>query len=243
MTPAPLQGLAGRRTLVTGGASGIGAAIASHLRTCGSEVVVVDRQPTPDGLQVDLGDPIALGHLVEDLHTRSWHTLVNCAGVSLPSRLDGMDWTSYHHTLAVNLHAAVYLMAELGPHLTVPGRIVNVSSVHARFGEPLSTAYDVSKAGLEAATRSAALELADAGVLVNCVSPGFVATPMSLVDGVDELTTDEFRQTYVDGARIPLRRAAQPDEVASLVSWLASELNTYVTGQSVMIDGGLSIRF
>lgn len=123
------------------------------------------------------------------------------------------------------------------------GRVVNVTSIHARLTEPHSLAYDVSKAGLESATRTAAVELADHGVLVNAVAPGFVATRMSVVDGEDELQSESFTSVYVDRARLPLRRAAQPVEVAQAVVFLASEENTYVTGQTLTVDGGLSSRF
>jgi NAD(P)-dependent dehydrogenase (short-subunit alcohol dehydrogenase family) len=80
-------------------------------------------------------------------------------------------------------------------------------------------------------------------VLVNAVAPGFVATRMSVVDGVDELDSEWFRDIYVDRERLPLRRAAQPSEVAETVTWLASDANTYVTGQVLTVDGGLSARF
>jgi 3-oxoacyl-[acyl-carrier protein] reductase len=123
------------------------------------------------------------------------------------------------------------------------GRVVNITSIHARLSEPGSLAYDVAKAGLEAATRTAAIELATSGVLVNAVAPGFVATRMSVVDGQDELESEWFSTIYVDNSRLPLRRAATPAEVAETVTWLAGESNSYVTGQVLTVDGGLSARF
>ena len=84
------------------------------------------------------------------------------------------------------------------------GRIVNVTSIHGKLSEPLSTAYDVSKGGLEAATRTFSLELGPRGVLVNAVAPGFVATAMSVVNGVNELDSEWFRSIYVDHGRLPL---------------------------------------
>jgi NAD(P)-dependent dehydrogenase (short-subunit alcohol dehydrogenase family) len=123
------------------------------------------------------------------------------------------------------------------------GRIVNVTSVHGRLSEPGCIAYDVSKAGLEAATRTAALELAPFGILVNAIAPGFVSTRMSVVEGQDELESEWFRELYLKPGRLPLGRAASAAEIGASVAWLAGESNTYVTGQVLTVDGGLSARF
>lgn len=116
------------------------------------------------------------------------------------------------------------LMRDLCGHMRVAqyGHVVNVTSIHARFTGPGSLAYDVSKAGLEAATRTAAIELAPDGVFVNAAAPGFVSTRMSLVDGVDELKSDYSQNIYVRNGRLPLRRAAEPAEVAETITLLAS---------------------
>jgi 3-oxoacyl-[acyl-carrier protein] reductase len=239
-----------RRAVVTGGANGIGAATAARLAASGARVVVLDveRAAGPgDCVVVDLSDRAAVIGAAEEA-TRllgGVDVLVNCAGIARPSGLAELDLDSYDATLAVNLHAPVLLMRELGRGMIARGygRVVNVTSVHSRVGEAGSTAYDVSKAGLEAATRTGAIELAGSGVLVNAVAPGFVATRMSVVDGADELDSDWFREFYVEHGRIPLRRAAQPAEIAESVAWLASDANSYVTGQVLLADGGLTARF
>jgi 3-oxoacyl-[acyl-carrier protein] reductase len=115
--------------------------------------------------------------------------------------------------------------------------------VHASNGEASSLAYDSAKAGLEAATRSLAIELGPRGVLVNSVAPGFVRTRMSVVDGADELESQWFRQIYVEHGRLPLRRAAEPAEIAAAVAHLISPDNTYLTGQRIVVDGGLIATF
>ena len=244
------RGFTGRRAIVTGGSHGIGAATVARLRELGAAVAVLDVEPgdrTTGLVQVDLSEPDAVVAAAERAVAElgGVDILVSVAGMSLPSAVVDLDLTAYHRTLAVNLHAPVLLMRELGRHLRRQryGRIVNVTSIHAAFSEPGSVAYDVSKAGLEAATRTAALELAADGVLVNAVAPGFVATRMSVVDGKDELEGEEFQEVYVRRARLPLLRAAAPAEIAETITWLASEANTYVTGQVLTVDGGLTARF
>jgi NAD(P)-dependent dehydrogenase (short-subunit alcohol dehydrogenase family) len=123
------------------------------------------------------------------------------------------------------------------------GRIVNVTSINGAFGERGGLAYDAAKAGLDQATRTLAIEYGGRGVLCNAVAPGFVETRMSLVDGVLETETEEFAQVYVEGGRLPLGRAAQPEEIGGLVAWLCSSDNTYVTAQVIRIDGGLTATF
>ena len=118
-----------------------------------------------------------------------------------------------------------------------------MTSVHGKLSEPSSTAYDISKAGLEAATRTAALEFAEFGVLVNAVAPGFVSTRMSIVNGEDELESNWFKEVYIKNKRLPIARPAMQVEIAHVITWLASSSNTYVTGQTITVDGGLSARF
>jgi NAD(P)-dependent dehydrogenase (short-subunit alcohol dehydrogenase family) len=239
-----------RRVVVTGGANGIGAATAARLAEYGARVIVLDLERpsgSADCVLVDLSDRGAVLRAADEASRLlgGVDVLVSCAGMARPSNLAELDLDAYDTTLAVNLHAPVLLLREFSRGMIAQGygRVVNVTSVHSRVGEPGSTAYDVSKAGLEAATRTAAIELAGSGILVNAVAPGFVSTRMSVVDGVDELESDWFRTFYVEHERIPLRRAAQPPEIAETVAWLASDANTYVTGQVLVADGGLTARF
>jgi 3-oxoacyl-[acyl-carrier protein] reductase len=171
--------------------------------------------------------------------------LCSVAGIFDPAWAVDLSIESYRRVLAVNLDAPILLASRCGRGMAERGygRILSVTSIHARFGEEQSLAYDVSKSGLEGGTRTLAIELGPRGVLVNALAPGFVSTRMSIVNGQNELESEWFRTVYVENRKLPLRRAAQPEEIAAHAAWLCSEENTYVTGQSLPVDGGLSITF
>jgi NAD(P)-dependent dehydrogenase (short-subunit alcohol dehydrogenase family) len=104
-------------------------------------------------------------------------------------------------------------------------------------------AYVASKGAIMSYTRSLAVELAPSGVLVNAIAPGCIHTPMSIIDGVDETETDFFKQWYVGMRKIPLARAGEPEEIARAALFLASEDCSYMTGHTMVVDGGLTITF
>lgn len=245
--------LAGRSALVTGAANGIGRAIAERLAAEGALVAAIDVEELPElgssvrPLRWDLVDTDTLDGLVEaaEAEVGPLDVLVNNAGVFEPSLAVDLTLDSYRRVLAVNLDAPIFLASRAARGMVTRGygRIVNITSIHGRFGEELALSYDVAKGGLDQATRTLAIELSRHGVLVNAVAPGFVATRMSVVDGVDELESARFREVYVEHGKLPLRRHAVPDEIAQHVAWLCSERNTYVTGQVLTIDGGLTVTF
>lgn len=236
------------RTVVTGAANGIGAAVAAELRARGDDVLGLDREPGEGILAVDLADPAARAAAAAEAEARlgGVDVVVAVAGVYREGGVADSDLDDWRPVWAVNLEAPLDLIHRFAGGMAQRGfgRIVTITSVHARQAQPRSVAYDVSKAGLEAATRSAALDLAGHGVLANAVAPGFVRTRMSLLpDGRDETETDAFRATYVDAGKLPLGRAAQPVEIARAVAFLASRDNTYITGQVLTVDGGLTMTF
>jgi NAD(P)-dependent dehydrogenase (short-subunit alcohol dehydrogenase family) len=245
--------LSGRIALVTGGANGIGRAIVERFVADGARVAAVDVEPVPDlgpsvtGFRFDLTETERLEELANEVESKvgPLDVLVNNAGIYEPAPAIELTLESYRRVLAVNLDAPVFLASRVGGRMAGRGygRIVNITSVHGRFGEELALSYDTAKGGLEQATRTLAIELARHGVLVNAVAPGFVATRMSVVDGVDELEGDWFKGIYVEQGKLPLRRYAEPHEIAAHVAWLASEQNTYVTGQVLTVDGGLTVTF
>ena len=238
--------------LVTGAANGIGRAVALRLRGDGFRVAAADIEPVEpaDGVtcyQLDVADLGAheplVSHIEQGLGPLA--ALVNVAGICLPEPIDRLTLDAYRRQHAVLMDGPVWLARTAGMRMAArgSGRIVNITSVHATVGEVATLAYDSAKAGLEAATRTLAIELGPRGVLVNSVAPGFVRTRMSIVNGMDELNSARFRDIYQGHGKLPLRRPAEPDEVASAVSYLVSADNTYCTGQRIVVDGGLTVTF
>jgi 3-oxoacyl-[acyl-carrier protein] reductase len=234
--------LEGRHALVTGAANGIGRAIAERFRQEGARVTGVDVEEGAD-IRFDLTDTAAIDELVERVGPVD--VLCSVAGINDPMWAVELDLERYRRTLAVNLDAPIFLASRVGRGMAERGygRILSITSVHGQNGAEECLAYDVSKAGLEGGTRTLAIELGPHGVLVNALAPGFVRTRMSVVNGQDELESDWFRTVYVEQRKLPLRRAAEPAEIAAHAAWLCSEQNSYLTGQVVTVDGGVSITF
>jgi NAD(P)-dependent dehydrogenase (short-subunit alcohol dehydrogenase family) len=238
--------------VVTGAANGIGRAVAERLVRDGWSVVGVDRVAV-DGpadfapLTFDLAETQAIAPMIADLEGEFGpiEALVNVAGVYERIDPSAFSLEAYRRVLAVDLDAPIALAVAAGSRMAERGygRIVNVTSIHGEFGERGGLAYDAAKGGLNQATRTLALEFAGSGVLCNAVAPGFIETAMAMVDGVLETTTEDFRRVYVEGGKLPLGRAGQADEIAGLVAWLCSRDNTYLTGQVLRVDGGLSATF
>jgi NAD(P)-dependent dehydrogenase (short-subunit alcohol dehydrogenase family) len=238
--------LDGRHALVTGAANGIGRAIADAFRAEGATVSGVDREEGTE-FRLDLERAEGIAALVDEVERAAGPLDVLCsvAGIFEPAAALDMPLDSYRRVLAVNLDAPVLLAQRCARGMSTRGygRILAISSIHGRFSEPTALSYDISKAGLEGATRTLAIELAPHGVLVNALAPGFVHTRMSVVDGADELDSEWFRSIYIDGRKLPLGRAAKPAEIAAHAVWLCSERNTYLTGQTITVDGGLTSTF
>ena len=247
-----------RTVVVTGASSGIGRATAERFAAEGWAVCVLARReaeldrlleslPGADHLKVvgDYSVPDTARGLEELLRAR-WSrldALINCAGVSMPGDPIHTSLLEWRRPLDIMVDGAVLVTRATAPLLVSGGRIVHITSIHGERAERGSSAYAVAKAAINHYCRALALELADRGILVNAIAPGFVDTPMSVVDGVNELHTDWFAENYITGHHLPLRRAGRPEEIASVAWFLAGADSTYITGQVITVDGGLTIPF
>ncbi len=225
-----MRGLTGKRVVVTGGTSGIGAATAARFRDESCEVVVLARTPGAGVLVCDVGDR----EQVDAAFARigELDVLVNNAGVSVRSPALDITPEQWDQVLATNLSGA-FRVAQAAARRMLAGTggvILNTASTNALVGYRYYADYNATKAGLVALTKSLALEWAPT-VRVNAVCPGYVLTPMQEAEYTPEMLAE------VNG-RIPLGRHATPEELAGLFAYLASDEAAYFTGSVIVMDGG-----
>jgi NAD(P)-dependent dehydrogenase (short-subunit alcohol dehydrogenase family) len=247
-----------RRVIVTGASSGIGRATAQRFAKEGWDVFLTAldedglnkvRLELPEGHHlVYVGpyeDPRTAAEMATLLSTE-WGTvdvLINCAGVFSSASIVDATLEEWREPFDVMMNGALHMTRLAVSLMTSGGRIVHVTSIHGERAEKGSSGYAVAKAALNQYCRGLALELAPRNILVNAIAPGFVDTPMNLTNGVNELTTVWFRENYVSGHHLPLKRAAQPKEIAGVAYFLAGPDASYLTGQVITVDGGLTITF
>lgn len=234
--------------VVTGGSRGIGRAVCLELAQAGVKVAflyagneqtaqqtLAELGPQAKAYCCDVADADAVaevfGQILQDFGTVD--ILVNNAGVTRDKLVLGMKEEDFSRVLDVNLKGAYHMIRQVYPVMMKKrsGKIINISSVSGLMGNAGQANYAASKAGLIGLTKSVAKELASRGVCCNAVAPGFVQTDMT--------TAFTENQKIVDA--IPAKRFAKPEEVAHLVSFLASEKADYITGEVIRIDGGLAM--
>lgn len=239
--------LTGRNALVTGSTRGIGRAIANALAASGARVGIVGRDAEraravagevgqdARGFGCDVSDPAQIVALVEDAEREfgSIDILVNNAGLTRDNimlRLKDEDWDA---VIDANLRSAFVATRAVtrGMMKRRSGRIINIASVVGLIGNKGQTNYAASKAGLIGLTKSVAKEFSSRGILANVVAPGFIETDMTAA-----LTADARSAL---SAQIPLERLGRPEDVAGAVLFLCSDLASYITGQVLVVDGGM----
>ncbi|HEY7604220.1 MAG TPA: SDR family oxidoreductase [Gaiellaceae bacterium] len=230
----------GRVALVTGGASGIGAATAARLRDGGAEVAVFDREPVEGYLSVT-GD-IASSADVDRAVQRVEHdlgridVLVNSAGIPGESiRTTEVADEEWQRVLAINASGSFYMCRAVLPGMIERGygRVVLVASIAGKEGNPMAAAYSASKAAVIAMTKAIGKDVAGTGVLVNCIAPAVIETP--ILEGLSQHHIDYMVE------RIPLGRMGTAEEVAALACFLASEDLSFSTGATYDISGGRAV--
>jgi glucose 1-dehydrogenase len=258
-----MQGLRDKVVLVTGGSSGIGQAIAVRFAQEGAKVAINYRKGAADAerthemihaaldtmhqfgdehmlVQADIAQEADVIHMFETVATQLGPVdiLINNAGFQISGASDQIPIESFDRVLATNLRGAYICAREAIKQMLGAGRggvIINVSSVHQEIPKPSYIGYSVSKGGMQNLTRTLALEYAGRGIRVNAVGPGATITP------INRAWVDDPEKRAAVERHIPLMRAGTSEEMAAVTAFLASDEAAYITGQTLFVDGGLTL--
>lgn len=213
--------------LVTGASRGIGKSIVDVFSQRGLSVL------SPTRAEMNLESSKSVTNYIHS--HKDIDILVNCAGINELASIDEMTEELIQKTLQVNLISSLLLIKAVTPFMKEQkwGRIVNFSSIWSNFSKERRITYSVSKAGIDGATRASAVELAKWGILVNSVAPGFINTELTLQNNSAE-------QLKIIAEALPIKRFAEPLEIAEMVYFLSSQQNSFMTGQTLYVDGGFS---
>lgn len=247
-----MSSLEGKMAVITGGNSGIGYATAKKFVELGAQVVITGRSENEvhraaDKLQVTgivsdaqrLSDTENLVSKISNEFGKVDILFVN-AGIFVPAPIGEISEDMFDHQMGINFKGAVFTVEKFLPIMNDGSAIINLSSINAYTGMPNTAIYAASKAALNAYTRTAATELAPRKIRINAVNPGPTNTPIFSKIGMPENELNDFAETMVN--RIPLKRFGNPEEIADLVAFLASDHATFITGGEYNIDGGINLN-
>ncbi|GAA5523453.1 SDR family oxidoreductase [Aliifodinibius salicampi] len=239
-------------SVVTGGNSGIGYASAKKLKKQGSTVIIISRNTAKvqkaaeelgvKGIVADVADLEAIERAVDQVKNEFGNVdilFVN-AGIFQPAPIGQITEEMFDHQMGINFKGAVFTIEKFLPILNDGASIINLASVNAYAGMSNTAVYAASKAALNSYTRIAATELAPRNIRINSVNPGPVSTPIFGKTAMSEEQIDGFAEAMQD--RIPLNRFGEPEDIAELVSFLASDKASFITGGEYNIDGGININ-
>ncbi len=227
--------------VITGAASGLGKAAAKLIQSRGATVISLDLNKeglagSAESYQLDVSDQTAVFKVIADIQSKHKRidTLINCAGYPGPTTefVEDIKWPDYEKVMAVNLYGAIWLTQAVLPIMKSQkyGRIVQVASIAGKEGNPKMAPYNTSKSGLIGFVKGVAKEVATMGITVNALAPAVIKTP------INENTSEEMLKYMV--AKIPAGRLGEVDEVAEIISFMASKACSFTTGFTFDISGG-----
>lgn len=235
-----------KTVIVTGGTTGIGRVICELFLQEGGTLIYTGRLKQPENplpapaqyQQLDMADNASVERFISEVlpKLQSPTVLINNAGIQLRSPVESMSMDNWNSTLQINLTGPFRLIQAAIPYMKKigGGRIVNIGSVAGIITKPEQASYSASKAALIGMTRTFAVEMAPHNILINVICPGTTLTTM-----VDNILSEEQQKAIVKA--VPMGRLARPDEIAAVVLFFASEINTYITGQAIIVDGGYTL--
>lgn len=244
-----------KTAIVTGGASGIGLAVAGTFVRNKIRTIIIGRNENKlaaakeklgalcEAVRYDLNELTGIPKLMEELTNRFQQIdiLVNNAGINLKKEFTDVSDEEFQRILLTNVNSVFSISREVVKHMLekeVKGSIINISSMASQYGLPKVIAYTASKGAVEAMTRDMATELSPKGIRVNCIAPGFIATDMS----AKALNNDPERKQKVL-SRTPMEHLGEPADIGEAALFLASDASKYITGVVLPVDGGNSIGF
>ncbi len=247
-----MKNLNGKIAVITGGNSGIGYASAKKIKERGATVIITGRSNEKvetaskelgvTGYVADVKDLSAMDKLVKNVELKFGKVdilFVN-AGIFTPAPIGQISEEMFDNQIGINFKGALFTIEKFLPILNDGSSIINLSSVNAYTGMPNTAVYAASKAALNSYTRTAATELASRKIRINSINPGPIATPIFEKTGMPEEQLKGFAEAMQN--RIPLKRFGQPEDVANLVCFLASDEASFITGSEYNIDGGININ-